>query len=124
MTTAAFEAFITETGLAGEPAPLETGWAEDDIDALRAASTKARALIEGTGVPAEIAQAIAGAYDAACVSQHHLHMPVAVRSSATGEDAVVLVQLRPVSTAAPEQAKPQWKPGRAGSRFKRKAGGA
>jgi pyruvate,water dikinase len=81
VTTSAFLAALDAGGVRAELQALLRGTNADSPQALAEASAKMRALVERSGVPAEVRAAIVGAYtklggDAA----------VAVRSSATSED--------------------------------------
>ena len=59
----------------------------DDAEAIASVSKEARAAIEAEPIPAEIAEAIVDAYEEHSYRRRDLNPPVAVRSSATGEDA-------------------------------------
>lgn len=87
VTTQAFEAFLKEAGLRDRLLDIETSWATDDADSLQQASRDASAAIEGATIPPLIAGEIKTAYEALCRLLQIADVPVAVRSSATGEDA-------------------------------------
>ncbi len=82
VSTRCFQAFIESLPVAGGLATVER-IGEDDLPALTRASAEIRALIEGAPIPAAIGDAIRTAHDLLCEREDR---PVAVRSSATGED--------------------------------------
>ena len=58
-----------------------------DTDGLERASAHIRAAVEAAPVPEDIAGDVVDAYEELCYRRMDLNIPVAVRSSATGEDA-------------------------------------
>jgi pyruvate,water dikinase len=85
VTTDAYDAHLAASGLHGELAAELGRLDPGDVDALDACSERLRALIEASPIPAEVEQAIRGAYALLCASEGD-EIPVAVRSSATAED--------------------------------------
>ncbi|WP_040168029.1 PEP/pyruvate-binding domain-containing protein [Microbacterium gorillae] len=85
VTTAAFTAFIRETGLDAEIAKLLADIDADDVASVDAVSARIRAEIEGREIPADIHAAFGDAF-AALQARFEVETPVAVRSSATAED--------------------------------------
>jgi len=59
----------------------------DDLAAFEAASARIRAAVDGAPVDGDIAAMLRDAYEELCFREGHVDVPVAVRSSATGEDA-------------------------------------
>lgn len=59
----------------------------DDIAAFEAASAQIRAAIENAPLEDQIAATLRESYEELCFREGHVDVPVAVRSSATGEDA-------------------------------------
>jgi pyruvate, water dikinase len=80
----AYAAFRSETGLSERLAAVLEGLDVDDTDALQRAAEQAQQLVRDSIVPASLADAITSAYDR--LVGLHDDAPVAVRSSATGED--------------------------------------
>lgn len=83
--TAAFEAFIAALE---RTAPLRArveALQADDLDAITAASAELVARVKGRAMPDGLRGELAGAHAALCAGDDHA--PVAVRSSATTEDA-------------------------------------
>jgi len=58
-----------------------------DVDGIDRTSKEIRVLVEAAQVPKALFRAITEAYSELCYSKLHLNQPVAVRSSAIGEDA-------------------------------------
>jgi len=84
VTTDAFVRFLAETGTGDR---VDAVIMAAGADAIAAAARRARELIEQTAVPTAIAETIVDAYEELSFRQRDLNVPVAVRSSATGEDA-------------------------------------
>ncbi len=80
----AYAAYCAETGLREHLAELLDPLDAEDTAALQAASATARELFDQTPVPAQLQQAIRESYER--LASEHGDAPVAVRSSATGED--------------------------------------
>lgn len=53
---------------------------------IDAASAEIRGAFQGAAMPADLADAVAASYERLCVQCTDINLPVAVRSSATGED--------------------------------------
>lgn len=87
VTTGAFGRFIESTGLAGRIEGLMQSISADDDSAVASVSQQVRAVIEETPVPEDIAHKLVDAYEELSYRNRDLNFPVAVRSSATGEDA-------------------------------------
>jgi pyruvate,water dikinase len=88
ITTDAFEAVASACDL---PATLErelAGLDANDLDGLDRAEQRLRECLAGAPVPAELTDAVTGAYEQLCAATRDALLPVAVRSSATTEDAV------------------------------------
>jgi pyruvate,water dikinase len=81
--TACYQMFLSSLSAAARLDAIERIDA-DDLNALNAAAAEMRAAIEAAPIPAAVEQAILGAFRA---MQHGDEHPVAVRSSATGEDS-------------------------------------
>ena len=79
----AYAAFCTESGLRDRLAETLSDVDVDDPDALEAAAKRARTLVLGTPVPADLERQITTAYRELSGA---VDLPVAVRSSATAED--------------------------------------
>jgi phosphoenolpyruvate synthase/pyruvate phosphate dikinase len=88
ITTAAFERFLTEDGLGLK---IERELAEvsdiENLAATEAASVRIRHLIEQAPIGCAFEGALRDAYDELCFRHGDVGLPVAVRSSAAGEDA-------------------------------------
>ncbi|HEY0106056.1 MAG TPA: PEP/pyruvate-binding domain-containing protein [Rhizomicrobium sp.] len=82
VATTCFRTFVAALPEAGDLSALER-IDQDDLAALTHASEDMRARIEGAPIPGAVEDAIRTAHAALCESENH---PVAVRSSATGED--------------------------------------
>jgi pyruvate, water dikinase len=88
ITAAAFERFLATDEL-GRKVEHELAPATDvdDIGALEAASLRVRQLIEQAPMESALESALSDAYDELCFRHGDVGLPVAVRSSAAGEDA-------------------------------------
>lgn len=88
ITAQAYEKFITETNIAQEIYQIikKTIIDTDDPKQYQEASKKIRKLIEATGIPTEIEEAIKAAYRELSEKTDTTNLSVAVRSSATAED--------------------------------------
>jgi pyruvate, water dikinase len=82
--TAAFDAFIASLEEQGPVRALVEGLDASDLDALTVASAQLRERIERSPLPAQLQADIAAAHARLCAADN---APVAVRSSATTEDA-------------------------------------
>jgi len=82
VTTAAFGAAVDDGGVRDELYDMFKKTDADSPQGLAEASARMRALVQRAGVPAEVRAAIAAAY-----AELGAEVPVAVRSSATSEDA-------------------------------------
>ncbi len=80
----AYAAFRSETGLSERLAVVLEGLDVDDTAALQRAADQAQHMVNESVVPVWLADAITSAYDRLAASRDDA--PVAVRSSATGED--------------------------------------
>jgi pyruvate, water dikinase len=88
ITAAAFQAFLAGDGLeAAIDRELSTIGNADDLAALEATSAAVRKLIEQTPLRADFAASLREAYEELCFRHGDVALPVAVRSSASGEDA-------------------------------------
>jgi len=85
ITTAAYDAFIAEAGIADDIHSLLLSLDADDIDAVDRVSEKLRSEITSRPVPKELHAATVEAY-ASLQARFDSPVPVAVRSSATAED--------------------------------------
>ena len=85
ITTAAYDAFIAEAGIAADIHTLLTGLDADNIAEVDRVSEQLRREITSRPVPARLRAITADAY-AALQSRFDSPVPVAVRSSATAED--------------------------------------
>ena len=88
ITTAAFERFLAGDDL-GRRVERELASASDgdDLIALETASLRVRELIEQAPMEQAFENALRDAYDELCFRHGEVSLPVAVRSSAAGEDA-------------------------------------
>jgi pyruvate, water dikinase len=90
VTTEAFRAFIAanslETIIDRELASVTDG---DNLGELQSTSDRLRKLIEQAPLESSFEAAVRDAYEELCFRYGDLVLPVAVRSSATGEDAAV-----------------------------------
>jgi pyruvate, water dikinase len=88
VTTAAFEHFLAANDLAhGIEQELDKASDVDDFPAIETASLRVRNLIEQAPMDSALETALRDAYDELCFRYGHVGLPVAVRSSAAGEDA-------------------------------------
>jgi pyruvate,water dikinase len=88
LTKAAYERFLEESKLEKIIEEKLAGIRDaTDADAIDQCSRELRVLIEAAQVPKALNQTITEAYSELCYSRLHLNQPVAVRSSAIGEDA-------------------------------------
>ncbi|TQK70370.1 PEP/pyruvate-binding domain-containing protein [Nocardioides sp. SLBN-35] len=85
VTTAAYDAFVHESGIADRIHELLAGLDPDDVVRVDEVSAQIRELLLDCPVPEEVRAAIHGAYDD-LVTRIGVDVPVAVRSSATAED--------------------------------------
>jgi len=88
VTTEAFQAVASACDL---PAVLDrelTGVHADDMAALAAAEQRLRDHLASAPLAPDIADAVTAAYEELCAANREALLPVAVRSSATTEDAV------------------------------------
>lgn len=86
VTTAAYRAVVKQSGIDREIQSILDSLDVDDVQATEAASRTIRQLMGSTPIPAEIEDAIVGAYEKLCADCNVVDLPVAVRSSATAED--------------------------------------
>jgi pyruvate, water dikinase len=88
ITTSAFETFLTNDGL-GQKIERELEQIADveNLTALEAASLQVRTLVEQAPMDCTLETALRDAYDELCFRHGDVGLPVAVRSSAAGEDA-------------------------------------
>jgi pyruvate, water dikinase len=88
ITTAAFEKFLATNELGRRvERELDSASNVDNMVELEAASLRVRQLIERTPMEHALENALREAYDELCFRHGDVGLPVAVRSSATGEDA-------------------------------------
>ena len=86
VTAAAFARFLSINDLACR-VERELEAATEDLVAIEATSARIRNLIEQAPMENELEAALRDGYDELCLRHGHIGLPVAVRSSATGEDA-------------------------------------
>ena len=86
VTTAAYRDFLEKAGIAQEIQKTLAGIGPDDVEATEKASQTIRQRMGSSPIPAQIEEAIAGAYEKLCADCGAPDLPVAVRSSATAED--------------------------------------
>jgi pyruvate, water dikinase len=86
LSTAAYEEFVDRAGLRDEIAAAMTGLEHGDVDAARAASESIVEAIRTAPVPDAVREQIAGRYRSIGDHAGTAAPPVAVRSSALGED--------------------------------------
>ncbi len=84
VTTEAYEAFLSRTGIKDKVYEELKGISSEDVDAIQRASNAIRRLIETTPPPSDVVEAIKEAYRKLCGGLGEI--PVACRSSATAED--------------------------------------
>ena len=88
VTTAAFSAFIEESPVGREiGGTIRIAESANSEQTLREAATAIAALGETVTLPDAIAAALRHGYEQLCLAERRVDLPVAVRSSATGEDA-------------------------------------
>lgn len=88
VTTDVFLRFMEETPAGRNvEACLARVEGPDDAETIAVASAEARAAIEAQPISAPIAEVIGDAYEELSYRRRELNCPVAIRSSATGEDA-------------------------------------
>lgn len=89
VTTNVFGVFLDETEVGPEVDRLVGGLARqaEEAGGLAEIAREARMVIEATAMPSGIKAMIDEAYEELSFRRRHLNIPVAVRSSATGEDA-------------------------------------
>src|SRR5580704_91068 len=90
VTTEAFRAFLSENSL--EPLidrELAAVTDADDLASLETAAARLRRAIERAPLDVGFATQLKDAYDELCFRYGDIELPVAVRSSAVGEDAAV-----------------------------------
>ena len=87
VTTSVFERFLEGTGLVKAIDDLLRPVSSDADDAIASVSAEVRQAIEQTPIPDAISHALVDAYEELSYRNRDLNIPVAVRSSATGEDA-------------------------------------
>ncbi|MCL4184594.1 MAG: hypothetical protein KJ011_14220 [Burkholderiaceae bacterium] len=88
VTVDAYRHYVRETRLQGAIAAELAAIDDDgDLDALEAAASRIRARFAGEPLPAAMHARLERAYDALCFEVREVDKPVAVRSSAVGEDA-------------------------------------
>jgi len=86
VSTSAFLGFmnaIDDGGLVAEINAFEA----DDIGDAKAFETRMVDAVMTAAISSKLAEAIRAAYESLCFTERHVDCPVAVRSSATGEDA-------------------------------------
>lgn len=87
LTTNAYRLFLEESGVGPKLGRLLGGVGDpNDLAALEQASHTARRLIETAPMPGELAGLVHDAYEELSDRCHDLNVPMAVRSSASGED--------------------------------------
>lgn len=88
VTTEAYGHFVRETALesaiAAELAAIDN---DEDFEQLEDAAQRIRTRFEAEPLPESLDACLASAYEALCVEVREVDKPVAVRSSAVGEDA-------------------------------------
>lgn len=87
LSTEAFHAFLTESGLEHEVADALAQVAPDDLDSVEAASRVIRGAMRHAPVPGTVREEIASRYSDVMAITGEPQPPVAVRSSAVGEDS-------------------------------------
>ena len=87
ITTEAFEKFLNHNALAPSLAAAESSWTDNDDTDLKQASQLCRQRLLAATLPNEIELSLNGAYSALAGTEEDPEMPVAVRSSASGEDS-------------------------------------
>ena len=87
ITTEAFNMFLDHNALAPSLAAAESSWADHDDTGLKQASQLCRQRLLAATLPNEIELSLNGAYRALAGTEENPEIPVAVRSSASGEDS-------------------------------------
>jgi len=87
VSTEAFRSHFAATGLDQEIVQALAGVTAEDDAAVATASDKAQQAVLGTALPPDLTAAITEAYDELADRCTDLNLPVAVRSSAAGEDS-------------------------------------
>ena len=87
ITTDAFRQFMDDSGSSRLVNGLIDNVTQPDAAAVATVAQKAREVIERASVPAVLETEIIEAYEELSYRERDLNIPVAVRSSATGEDA-------------------------------------
>jgi pyruvate,water dikinase len=87
VSTAAFEEFLAHEGLGERVAARLAALDADDLAAVRAASGEIALEMRRTRLPASVTAAVDGHYSDLAAAAGKLQPPVAVRSSARGEDS-------------------------------------
>lgn len=88
VTTAVYERFCAESGLDGAIAEAVGRVVDvDDFEQIERASHDIRLAFERAPMSDELTEVLADTYEELCYRCYDLNVPVAVRSSATGEDA-------------------------------------
>ena len=86
VSTEAYERFCRQSGVAAEIAAAVERIDPSDDGAVENASAVIRAAFAAATMPAELSRAVAEAYEELAFRCRSIDVPVAVRSSATGED--------------------------------------
>jgi pyruvate,water dikinase len=86
VSTATYERFCRESGVAAEIEAAVAAIDPRDDAAVESASAVIRAAFAAASMPHDIAADVGHAYDELSFRCRDMHVPVAVRSSATGED--------------------------------------
>jgi len=87
ITTEAFKMFLDHNALAPSLAAAESSWADHDDIGLKQASQLCRQQLLAATLPNEIELSLNGAYRTLAGTEEDPEIPVAVRSSASGEDS-------------------------------------
>jgi pyruvate,water dikinase len=87
VSTAAFEAFLAADSLGERVAGLLAGVDPDDVSAVATASAAVALAMRRTPVPESVTTEVEARYAALAVASEKRQPPVAVRSSARGEDS-------------------------------------
>ncbi|MCH2485141.1 MAG: PEP/pyruvate-binding domain-containing protein, partial [Gammaproteobacteria bacterium] len=87
ITTEAFKMFLDDNALAPSLAAAESSWADHDDTGLKQASQLCRQRLLAATLPNELELSLTAAYRALAGTEENPEIPVAVRSSASGEDS-------------------------------------
>jgi len=87
ITTGAFKIFLDHNALAPSLAAAESSWADGNDTDLKQASLLCRQKLLAAAMPSNIEQSLNRAYRALAGTDADAELPVAVRSSASGEDS-------------------------------------